>query len=60
VSEANTENGVDQTDSSADNISLKNVSVKAGNQSLLSEVNAEFPAGEKVNFDADHCRLDQQ
>ena len=46
MSEANSENGVDQTDSSADNISLKNVSVKAGDQSLLSEVNAEFPAGE--------------
>ena len=46
MSEVNAENEVGGNVSSADEISLKNVSVRAGKQTLLTDVDIQFPAGE--------------
>ena len=46
MSEVNVENGVGGDVSSADEISLKNLTVRAGKQTLLTDVDLQFPAGE--------------
>ena len=70
MSKAPAESEVAEVVSSAEAISLTNLSVKAGTQTLLSDVNVTFPAGEialvvgpqwgwQIDFDADHRRADQ-
>jgi len=46
VSEAKVDSEVSASASSADEISLKNLTVRAGKQTLLTDVEIQFPAGE--------------
>ena len=46
MSEVNAENEVGGSVSSADEISLKKLTVRAGKQTLLTDVDIQFPAGE--------------